>query len=194
MEPTIYNTSIYKGAGIYKTGGGGGGGDLQIKESILGMADDWEDVSNQFELTNSFTLKELDQTNINVQDVGIIYSKKLSIIYIPKDRRIFLCSPNNIIRDNQWHGSLSLKQDSRFENAVITNYVFPSDVNRGMTLHQMYHLQAPNISTTDWLGILIYAGPGAVNGIAVKIMMSGDSGSAAQAFEISGLCLYVNEK
>jgi hypothetical protein len=193
MKPTIYNHSIYTGAGIYKAGAEGGGGNLQIKESILDMADDWEDVSDQFELTNSFTLKELDQTNINVQDAGICYSKKLSVIYIPKDRQIFLCSPSNIARDNKWYGSLSLKQDSRFENAVITNYVFPSDVNRGMTLHQMYHLQSPNISTTDWLGIVYYIGPGNLNGISIKTMMSGNS-ITPRAVDISGICLYVDEK
>lgn len=193
MEPTIFKTSIYKGAGIYKIGGGNGG--MEIKESILDMADDWEDVSDQFELTNSFTLKELDQTNINVQDARIVYSKKLSVIYIPKDRQIFLCSPNNIVRDNNWYGSLSLKQDSRFENAVLTNYLFPTDINRGMTLHQMYHLQAANISTTDWLAIVYYLRPGTGNltGISIKTMMSGNS-ITPRAVDISGICLYVDEK
>ena len=40
MEPTIYNKpSIYKGAGVYKTGaegGGGGGGGLQPDEIVIG--------------------------------------------------------------------------------------------------------------------------------------------------------------
>lgn len=39
MEPTIYKPSIYKGAGIYKTGaeGGGGGGSDEIAPLIISM-------------------------------------------------------------------------------------------------------------------------------------------------------------
>lgn len=175
---------------------------MEIKEDIISMADDWEDVSDQFELINSFTLKELDKTSINVENAGIIFSKKLSIIFFSK--RIFLCSVNDIHNDNDWHGGLSLKSNSRFydkrDSSIIdaykmdiSNFVFPSNVNRGITLHTMFHLSSPNISTTNWLGLILYTGPANPNGISVKIMID-SSGISPKAFELTGLCFYATER
>lgn len=191
---------IYKQPSIYKIDGENGG--MAIKESIIDMADDWEDVSDQFELTNSFTLKAIDQTNINVEDSGIIFSKKLSVIFFSK--QVYLCSTSDIPKDNYWHGSLSLKANSRFydlrdtgvsdvNKMSITNYVYPADINRGINLHIMNHLLSPNISSTDWLGVLAYTGPGTPNGISVKIMIQG-SGVSPRAFALLGLCFFATER
>lgn len=58
MEPTIYKPSIYKGAGIYKTGSGGGGGDTNPDGSIKKIALLNKDVSHYMEI-NGLSLSRL---------------------------------------------------------------------------------------------------------------------------------------
>lgn len=199
MEPIIYKPSIYKGAGIYKAGAEGGG--IAIKESILDMADDWENVGDQFELTNGFTLIYQDKINVNLLDAGIIYSKKLSIVYFSKS--VFLYSPSNILRDALWHGGLSLKSNSRFYDQRdtdvtgvykmnVTNFVFPTDIDRGVPLDIMFADGNP-LSSIDWIGKIQYVGPGNPNGISVKLFTTGNVGSV-RAFTLERLCFYVTER
>ena len=189
----IYNTTT-----IYNQGQTRG---LQIKESILDMADDWEDVSDQFELTNGFNLINQNKTNVNVLDAGIIYSKKLSIVFFSKS--VFLYSPSNILRDAAWHGGLSLKSNSRFydprDTGVtgvykmnITNYIFPTNVHRGTTLDIMFADGNP-LPSIDWLGKVQYVGPGNPTGICVKLYTTGNIGNV-RAFTLERLCFYATER
>lgn len=184
--PTIYNQ-------VYPIG-------LQIKESILDMADDWEDVSDQFELTNGFNLIYQNKTNVNVTDAGIIYSKKLSIVFFSKP--VFLYSPSDIL-DSSWHGGLSLKSNSRFydprDTGVtgvykmnITNFVFPTNVNRGTMLDIMFADGNP-LPSIDCLGKIQYVGPGTPTGISVKIYTRGNAGNV-RAFNLDRLCFYATER
>ena len=68
MEPTIYKPSIYKGAGIYKTGaGGGGGGEMVeiggIKYNIISIGSQkWLD-RNLYFTWSGLTINPNTQTN-----------------------------------------------------------------------------------------------------------------------------------
>ena len=55
MEPTIYKPSIYKGAGIYKTGaeGGGGGAVILGPEEIDGFSYNYVKIGNLYVITES---------------------------------------------------------------------------------------------------------------------------------------------
>lgn len=59
MEPTIYNPSIYKGAGIYKAGAEGGGGSSGGTLSVI-IERTSEETDSDFKITNGVTRAQLD--------------------------------------------------------------------------------------------------------------------------------------
>jgi uncharacterized protein (TIGR02145 family) len=61
MEPTIYKPSIYKGAGIYKTGAEGGGGGGFGRVEIGGKFYSFIKIGSLF-----WTVQNLDYTDINI--------------------------------------------------------------------------------------------------------------------------------
>ena len=61
MEPTIYKPSIYKGAGIYKTGAGGGGGGGQV---IPGLPSNYTPI-NAVRISQTNTSQNLKFDNLN---------------------------------------------------------------------------------------------------------------------------------
>ena len=201
MEPTIYKPSIYKGAGIYKAGAGENAG-LQIKESILDMADDWEDITNDWSLYSETSIFKRDSSGVvipgSLDDVSILLSRKLKLFFIQNKNndRVYFVADRIFPADDwktllEYHGTDFETTGQNYDNnPVRTDFIFPSDINRGESLFQEHKKDGGGIGTRNGFGIIVFTGTKGEtsnNGISFRHMI----GSAYNAVILNGLVFYV---
>lgn len=170
---------IYKQPTIYKCGNGGNS--IDVHESIIEYYDDWEDVSNEFQLRSDVSLYKIqtDGTPVttNINDLGAMFSKNGGLIYFQKDRRVTKTS--QMVADNwntfiKYVGNKFKTPYSAGTNGsiILNSFVYPNDISRGALLFNITRqnsMSSASYGQIRWTGNL---NDDTVNGISCKIIVN----------------------
>ena len=188
--------------GLIASISGGGGGGMEIKEKITDMADDWEDITNDWSLCSGTSIFKRDSSGVvtpgSLADVSILLSRKLKLFFIQnKNNDIVYFVVNSIFSADSWktlleyHGTDFETTGKNYDNnPVRTDFIFPSDINRGESLFQEYGKDSGSIATRNGFGIIGFTGTKGItsnNGISFKHMI----GNAYNSVILNGLVFFV---
>lgn len=170
---------IYKQPTIYKCGNSGNS--INVHESIIEYYDDWEDVSNEFQLRSGVSLYKIqtDGTPVttNINDLGAMFSKKGGLIYFQKDRRVTKTSQMNANNWNPFIKYVGNKFKTPYSagtngKIILNSFVYPTDISRGALLFNITRQDSQSSASYGqiaWTGNL---NDDTVNGISCKIIIN----------------------
>ena len=178
------------------------GGGMEIKEKITDMADDWEDITNDWSLYSGTSIFKRDSSGFvtpgSLDDVSILLSRKLKLFFIQNKNndRVYFVVDSIFPADNwktllEYHGTDFETTAKNYDNnPERTDFIFPLDINRGESLFQEHEKNSVGIGIRNGFGIIYFTGTKGLtsnNGISFKHMI----GNPYNAVILNGLVFYV---
>lgn len=180
---------IYKEPSIYKMGGDNS--EIEIHESILDYADDWEDISTDFQLYSGASIYKNYGQPGDISDLKALISRTKKLLYFNDiNVRIF----GNAIDPTNWNFLLKyIGNEIKFQkdggvNPTPNNFLHPTNVRKGTNL---FYMVGNNGGTTNDFCFIGWVGSDNTN-TYLSYKRAIDNNTGGLGFLVGQLCFNID--